>query len=500
MKKILILLIAMMMLSGCSQDKKASTFMITRDNTLYALYNQDGKRLTDYSYKTFEEIKDVGYIITDSKDQKGFISLKGDEVIAPGTYETLEAVDQMLYASKKVEQKNDENKEEEKKTVNTGFIQTNFYILNGKGEVLYTADDKTGIKKSGLPIIKQNNEYIVLYHKGEELYKGIDEAIYAQQDNYSQSVVIGYKDYEQFYYYDEKDEKNNIELSINEKGTFKIMDQNEDGVILNDKAQKNMVYVDLKNRQYYANKIDVKDAYFDDSKNIILLSGNNTFVYHIGKTPVLMNSYYVSSLEYAARATDVYGPHHLYKDGKSTADLKDFQLYPEAKHIYSEIFPVYKRDTGFLYYNFDGQNVIKDVYLDAEPFDSNQRAIVKANDKGYSIIDDKGQVLTKDYYYQIKYIGSSYYAVYNETGMFGIVDLDGKEVFPVEYTSLPKEAIVSYDEENYMILSKNGRTYVYDTKDDMKVIFSNESDVVLNQKGYFIAGNEYYTFDGELIK
>lgn len=113
------------------------------------------------------------------------------------------------------------------------------------------------------------------------------------------------------------------------------------------------------------------------------------------------------------------------------------------------------------------------------------KAIVKINDKGYSLIDEKGQVLTKEYYYRIKYIGSSYYAVYNETGAFGVIDGTGSVIFEQGYTSLPDEAIVNYDEKNYMILGKNGRSFVYDIEDDMKEIFSQEGDVVFNPKGYF---------------
>ena len=44
MKKLLVLVLAMMLLVGCSQQRKDTTFMVTRDNTLYALYNQNGER------------------------------------------------------------------------------------------------------------------------------------------------------------------------------------------------------------------------------------------------------------------------------------------------------------------------------------------------------------------------------------------------------------------------------------------------------------------------
>lgn len=70
MKKIVIGLLALMLLSGCSQGKKESTFMLTRDDKVYALYNQDGDQLTEYMYKTFQEVNGVGYFVTDEKDQK----------------------------------------------------------------------------------------------------------------------------------------------------------------------------------------------------------------------------------------------------------------------------------------------------------------------------------------------------------------------------------------------------------------------------------------------
>ena len=505
MKKLLVLVLAMMLLVGCSQQKKDTTFMVTRDNPLYALYNQNGERLTEYSYKTFEEVSGIGYIVTDANDQKGVISDKGDEIIKPGTYETLEAVDEMLYATKKVEvkkeKKDDKDKKEEKQTTPTQtFIKNNLYVLNNKGEVLYSADEKTGIMKSGLPIILKDNTYIVLYHNGEILYNDIQIVRYANQYKNSTSVILGLEKNENYYYFDKQDEKNNIELTINEKGTFQFLAQNDKGVVLNDEATKSMIYIDFEHKKYYQNTIAIKEASFDSTGNIVLTNDNKTFVYEVGKAPVLMTSYYMSAYTYVARSTDIYGPHHIFKDGKSTGDFENCQLYPVAYHVYYEIFPVYIRDKGYQYYNFDNKKVIDKTFLAAEPFDANGRAIVKSKEEGYSLIDETGKVLTKDVYNQIKYIGSSYYAVYNENGTFGILDKDAGEIFPMEYTSLPTEAIVNYDSHDYLILGKNGRSFVYDIEDEMKEIFSHEGSVTLSEKGYFKVDNQYFTFEGEEIK
>ena len=39
MKKLCILILTILLLTGCSSKKEANTLMVTRDNVLYALYN-----------------------------------------------------------------------------------------------------------------------------------------------------------------------------------------------------------------------------------------------------------------------------------------------------------------------------------------------------------------------------------------------------------------------------------------------------------------------------
>ena len=167
MKKICLLALAVLMLFGCSKGKKESTLMITRDEQLYALYNTSGDRLTDYKYKSYEEVSDIGYIVVNEEDQVGFINLKGKEVFPFGEYETLEAAGQMLYATAKVETKEETN--EVKKTNDSDYMTDNLYVLNNKGKVLYTASEDTAILKSGLPVLLKNDEYTILYQDGEVL-------------------------------------------------------------------------------------------------------------------------------------------------------------------------------------------------------------------------------------------------------------------------------------------------------------------------------------------
>lgn len=501
MKKICILITAILLLSGCSSKQSDYTFMITRDNELYALYNQSGEKLTTYQYKTFKEVENAGYIVTNKDDQKGFISLEGDEVIPFGEYETLEATDQMLYATKKDNSQKTQTKQTHKAN-NNSFINDNLYVLNSEGKILYTASQDVQIMKSGLPIIHTKDEYIVLYKNGEELVKGKEAITLAKRYFESPCIVIGYENQSIVYDF-MNDEDNPEKTTIKGQGLFQIValdDLTNKSMVLYDQTQKKMVYIDRESHSMEEKNINVSKIKYDEKGNIVLEQGKKVFVYIPGKPIVEMNSYYLSGTQYLIRSQSVYGPHEVYKDGKKTGELKNCQLYPLPYLIQSNIFPVYIKDIGFKFYNFDRKCMINQAFLEAEPFDTNTRAIVRTNEKGYSLIDESGQIITKAYYSSIKYIGSSYYAVYNDKGLFGVIDAEGQEIFPTEYTYLPDQAITTYNERNYMILGKNGRSHVYEIDDDMNEIFSVEGEVVLDEKGYFIVGNEYYTFDGERME
>jgi len=499
-------------MSGCSHNQKTSTFMITRDEKLYALYNNKGEDLTDFDFKSYIEVKDFGYIVTDVSDNICFIDLEGDQIVFYGVYKTLEPTDHMLYATKEVAKEDAEKKEEttektSKKSTKTTkkkdeakdlFVYDNLYVLNDKGDVLYEASQDVGILKSGLPIIKRADIYTVLKGSGQELYIGKDVVSFAyEQDGV---IIVGYDQGVHFYYENDENEKKNFDIQLDVKGDYRILAVGEKAAIINDEKNHSMIYINLEDHSYEVNTIQVDKAEIEDN-NIYLYNEGTRYAYSPKQEPIELKSYYASSTTYLVRSTDIYGPHGVYKYGKKVADLKDIQLYPVSEKINSEIFPVYVRDKGYQFYNFDGKKAIEKYYIEAQPFDENNRAIVKEDDKGYVLIDDKGQKMNENVYHAIKYIGGSYYAVYNETGIFGILNQDGEEVLPIEYISFPKQAVVQYEGYHYLILNKNGRSYVYDIEQDMTELFSVEGEVTFNEeKGYFIAGYTYYTYEGDIIE
>lgn len=495
MKKLLMAILALVMLTGCTTGKNETTIMAPI-NELYCLYNQDGDRLTKELYKSYKEY-DFGYIVTDETDQVSLISLDGDEIIPYGEYKTLSVVSEMIYATKDVQETKDT-----KAKGNDGFIYSNLYILNTDGDVLYTAGD-IGIKKSGLPIILSNDTYSVLAKDGQVVETSVNPIVSAYQYNNADQVIINYDKTSSFYDFSLGGEKP-LNVKYEGVGNYKIMAVGpsvEYGVILYDSTLKNMIYVNRQNAQYVSLKTTLSTAYFDENKNIILKNGANIYLYQPGNAPVLMNTYYLNTNNYLKRNKEVYGPHYIYKDGAILGNIENCQLYPAAQMISTQIFPVYVKDDGYKYYNFENKNVIATVYDDAEPFDINYRAVVQTtNGEGYSLIDETGKVITSAKYSRIVYLGSLYYAVYDGAGMYGIIDKDGNEILPVGFTDLPEQPIISYLGKNYMMLSKNGRSYVYSFGEETKVIFTYEGDIKFDDKGFFIINDIYYfNFDGEKI-
>lgn len=486
MKKILCLLLCIMMISGCSKEKSMSTFMVKLNQDNYSLYNQDGKKLTDDTYKTYEENSNRGYLVSDKDNKYGYLNYEGDEIVKMGDYDQLVPTDYMVIAEKYVEK-------DKKKTIQPECI------INSEGKVIFTADKDSILKESGLPIIYNENVWKVLYLDGDDLYKGSEEILYASHDPLYQVYLVGLKD-KVIIYHEIEEELQSKEIKVT--GEFDIVAVNENGCILQDKKQNSIVLIDLKTmtNQVY-DDIKAENIYYDESNNIVIKNGSQISLIARGlKEPIIMNGYYKDVQNYIYRGNDIYGPHILYQDGKLKGNLKDCQVYPAALKFDGSYFPVYVKNKGYQYYDLQGKHPFITVFYEAEAFDKNEKAIVKDKANSVFLIDESGNQITSKKYFDIKYIGSSYYAVYNKNGKFGIINDKGSEILPVEYTSLSSQSVFMYNGNEYLMIEKNGRTYVYDCSHDYDEVFSQEGKTVFNDKGYFIVNDEsYYTFEGELI-
>ena len=96
MKKILIALLAIVMITGCSTSKKTQTLFVEK-NKKYALCNTEGDLKTKFIYSSYKKVENEGYVVVHDKKYE-YISTDGKKLIKYKKGTTLSVVENMIVA------------------------------------------------------------------------------------------------------------------------------------------------------------------------------------------------------------------------------------------------------------------------------------------------------------------------------------------------------------------------------------------------------------------
>lgn len=471
MKKIAAGLLAIMLLTGCSNNNNEQTLFVENSKEKYALVDLDGESKTKFIYDKYETVGNSGFIVVQD-DKYGYILNDGSEAIKLGKYKKLESIANMLVGYDKDE---------------------NITILNSEGKKLYQQSDDVKIELTGLPVIKDGKDYIVLYDTGEQLVNTNDKIIsaYTIDDNYT---LVNYEKEASLYYHLTEEEP----LSIKAGGDNQLMDHDDKkGYLLYNRDDHEVRALDTEGKVLFTTEQELDDLYYDSENNIIGVLNQTTYIFNNKGNIKETNSYYYNYRNYVVKnANTIYGPHTFVNDGKEI-EVDGIQLDPLASQIREKIFPVYVRDEGYQYYGFDGKAAFKTVYESAEVFDSNGLAVVsKEEDKYYLINTDNKKI--SDEYERIEYLGRNYYAGYTSGSRYEVFNSDGDVV--IEDSFMGEGTVFKYNDIVYGIFNNSGTSYVYDME-DYEVLFHVEGDLEFNDAGYFVTveNDGYYTLDGEEI-
>lgn len=471
MKKIAAGLLAIMLLTGCSNNNNEQTLFVENSKEKYALVDLDGESKTKFIYDKYETVGNSGFIVVQD-DKYGYILNDGSEAIKLGKYKKLESIANMLVGYDKDE---------------------NITILNSEGKKLYQQSDDVKIELTGLPVIKDGKDYIVLYDTGEQLVNTNDKIVsaYTIDDNYT---LVNYEKEASLYYHLTEEEP----LSIKAGGDNQLMDHDDKkGYLLYNRDDHEVRALDTECKVLFTTEQELDDLYYDSENNIIGVLNQTTYIFNNKGNIKETNSYYYNYRNYVVKNADtIYGPHTFVNDGKEI-EVDGIQLDPLASQIREEIFPVYVRDEGYQYYGFDGKAAFKTVYESAEVFDSNGLAVVsKEEDKYYLINTDNKKI--SDEYERIEYLGRNYYAGYTSGSRYEVFNSDGDVV--IEDSFMGEGTVFKYNDIVYGIFNNSGTSYVYDME-DYEVLFHVEGDLEFNDAGYFVTveNDGYYTLDGEEI-
>lgn len=471
MKKIIVGVFALLLFTGCSGDNSSQTLFVADKNDQYGLINIDGDKCTRFIYDKYEPVGKYGYIVVKNK-KYGYLSYEGEEIIELGKYKKLVPISNMIVAYGK---------------------NNDLAILSSEGKKLYESDKETEIILSGLPIIHKNNDYIVLYDIGEILVSSKDKVLSANVINDNNMAVCFEKSIKVY-------NQTNLEkaVKVDSGGNYQLMSyRNNKGYLFYDREKQDALACDDKGKVIFEAKIDLDDFYFDKADNITGVKNQITYLFDKKGTATAINSYYRNLDSYVIKNNEmIYGPHKFVNKEKEV-EVDNIQLDPMASYINSKLFPVYVRNKGYMYYDFQGKQAIKSIFASAEIFDRNKLAIVSKEENEYYLINQSGKKISKKYN-RIIHVGEKYYAGFISGSKYEVIDTKGKKI--IDDNFMDDGYVFTYNEIVYGIFNKSGTSYVYDM-DELEVIFSVEGNLEFADDGYFVTENRdgYYSLTGEKI-
>ena len=217
---------------------------------------------------------------------------------------------------------------------------------------------------------------------------------------------------------------------------------------------------------------------------------------------------YIDANNYAVLAEKGTDGVSFYKNGKLVKSVPCMRFINEskAKGGYYILYPYSKScttESGYAYYNADGEKAFDKSFKYANLFDNNNRAVVKTENNKVYLINTKGEKISEEYDsittpITTRFMESKYYIVKSDSKV-GLIDLDGKVVFETKYSRITYTST----KNNYIVsLSLDDSNHsVYDLKNNKELAKSSENPD--GKENYFRVKNnnvnQYYTYSGKLI-
>lgn len=471
MKKIHLIILLCLILTGCSTSGIYHPFALADERIV--LVDDASEIIDPNGYDSCIEVSSIGYIVT-NVEKYGFITKRGDMTIEFGAYDYLKSYGSLI----------------------VGLKEELVEILDATGKVIHT-NKKSDINiNNGLPVIFDNDKYIVYDSNFTILSESSNEVISAF--NYNDThYIVNYKDESILHYTNGIQENQTIDLG----GYFEILKYTtEGGYFLVDKINGELAKV-LDGELLFVNEInhfeDMENGFeikFIDDENFTVTYDSTIDLYTIeGDFVNTVNSFYKDANNYVlTNSSFIYGPHVFYKDGKEF-EITGVQMDPFAGYSYGEIIPVFVNGESYTYYNYDGTQAMEQFFDKVDAFDYNERAIVSLKNDVY-LIDLEGNFVTEAYK-NIELFGEEYYLAYLTDSQFIVLNKNGEQV--IENVFMGYSKLIISEGMVYSVLTKSGKTFVYNME-DYSVVFEQIGISSVYNK-YLLIDDTYYTLIGKKV-
>jgi len=473
---------------------ESTSFFIKNKDNKYAMFNIDGKKLTDFNFSNYSSIDNGISVVKNSNDQYGVISENGKMIIEFGKYKYISHEGGLLEVTDQEYKKN---------------------LLNNKGKEIMPLENKDVISFLLIDtfiIVEGEEEYSIINYKGNKILNfnkiedldspdsSYDEdnniaSIFYNNKNYIIDIVNGkviktFEDDKRYCIYTNYN-KNHI-LLHSCVGTFEKQDKIyykliKDNKIINLNENCDSISYGYQNKH---NNLICSKNYKD-----YVLDNNYNEGFEINSTIA-----YIDYKNYI-QEKESFGGIDFYKDNKLVKNVSCRALAGDG-YTNQEVFMLrsyYDKECGtdfgsYEYYDINGEKIVDKTFKDAEEFDENGLAIVSEDKINYYLIDKKGNKISGDYS-NIMYNYDHYIVTKNDKE--GIIGVDGKEIIPCNYEEVRNMNTANIIDNKFTILKENDSKYiVYNVTEKKELLTTNKFpnlymnyiEVSNNDK------NEYYSY------
>lgn len=471
---------------------KNAYYTMADDSGRLAVFNSQGKRITEYEFKGSSTETDLYRFVygtgicSNEKKEYGIMTPAGQMLVPYGRYSKITRAGALYKA-----------------TYTTGES----VILNMYGEETYKpADNEKVYGLSDVLCVVENQESgeIKLFNNNGDI---ICIAEYVNSD-YDRNIAV-YLDHIYVFTYGNRSyliDAFSDGIVGEFEGVYKIkkaVESEGSECILLSNARRGIFITDGK---VIEDESDIDDCKFENDMLTISKNGLVSVYSKNGEAILegIKGVYIYSKNTYAVQRTEEPFV-EIYNNGNITATISKYTLDKNTSFTSNNVFAVRSdRDKKIYMYDFSGKQINENGYDTVDIVNNNncKTCIVSEHKDIYKLVNIYGRTVS-DEYYRVEELTETNDAVYfigsSTNGVMTLIDCEGNIIFKGD----GMKVIENYDGETCItILNCNGKYEIYNIEDHEYII--DDADSVVNcDCGYitatFFGKRKYYTYKGMQI-
>ena len=472
----------------------STSFFLKNEEGMYALFNIDGKRITDYEFKYVYDFINGAAEVENENGDAGIISATGKPILKYGV-------------CKYLNQKGAFFKCVDKENNNILLTSTGKTVLKGKN-----IDITSYIGEYKYILVKNENKYIVYDYKGNSM----TSFSISDDKNVKSPSANSEKDYVSIFYnnmnYIFDVSKSKLILSFKDQKHYcinSVNENNKDEIILRTctswgESQEETGLKFIKNgKVIFTKTIGKYGSLIFDENNIIFDDGSYKYLLDDQGNQVIKtyNTIYKDYKNYITRAEGYSNGADLYVNGKKKENFK-CNTIESSSSKYSVYLLKYCSgygDGNKIYINYDGTRINDKSYKSASSFDKNGYASVSEDGINYYMINLKGEKVSDVYSNKRGY--SIMYLVEGSNELYIVINSDEPEtLFRINDKKILTGEKITTEEVNgviYALVKESDDKYTIYNVDKNKKLITVDAMPSL-YKNYFIVKNnskeQYYSY------